>query len=346
MERNKMIKKGLILFLGMSTLFVPNLYAESPFEDSDIQIEKETSNIGLDTISTAISNIKDNVKEDKTDNIKVDTTAFPVEGKLEYDGIRLREWAWGPITGTYNKTNLTVLGISGDFYQVEIDGVKGFMHKNFISIPNCEATGVQPEYPGDTWEGGYLSKEESLKYTEKTNKTDSETKVESDKNDSSKKEVKETVKSVNKGISPEDFKKELKSMKTPTREEIIELASSIGVSKDYVIILIGTTQREGYFKDPYLHYGWASAMLNQKTTIKKMQGWDPKHKGDSNYYSQKNINKGYKEAKSDVLKSVYLALKYRNKKIIECNGMYKKTPKSYNLIYKSSKYNCRVYEKK
>lgn len=210
------------------------------------------------------------------------------------------------------------------------------------------------------WEGEYLTTEKDIKndvVTKNPTDTKPETPKKLDDNkeaktadstitDSDSKKTKETVKSVNKGISPEDFNKELKSMKTPTREEIIELAASIGVSKDYVIILIGTTQREGYFKDPYLHYGWASAMLNQKTTIKKMQGWDPKHKGDSNYYSQKNINKGYKEAKSDVLKSVYLALKYRNKKIIECNGMYKNTPKSYNRLYKSSKYNCSIFEKK
>ena len=267
-----MIKKGLILFLGMTTLFVPNLYAESPFEDSDIKIEKAASSTDLETADLSSSNIKDSEKADEN----VDTTGFPVDGKLEYDGIRLREWAWGPITGTYNRTNLTVLGISGDFYEVEINGVKGFMHKNFITIPDREATGQQPYYPGDTWEGGYLSKEESLKYTGNSNKTDSEKKVEADKKDSSSKSKSDKVVSTNHGISPEDFKKELSSMETPTREEIIELGASIGVSKDYVIILIGTTQREGYFKDPYLHYGWASAMLNQKTTIKKMQGLFPK----------------------------------------------------------------------
>ena len=341
-----MIKKGLILFLGLTTLFAPKLYAENPFEDSDIKIEKAASNNDLETADISTSTIIDNEKENKTENNNVDTTGFPVQGKLEYDGIRLRDWVWGPITGTYNRTELTVLGISGDFYEVEINGVKGFMHKNFISIPDCDATGQQPYYPGDTWEGGYLSKEESLKYSGNSNKTDSEKKVESKKTDSSSKSKSDKVVSTNHGISPEDFKKELSSMETPSREEIIKLGASIGVSKDYVIILIGTTQREGYFKDPYLHYGWASAMLNQKVTIKKMQGWDPKRKGDANYYSQVNINKGYKAAKSDVLKSVYLALKYRNKKIIECNGMYKKTPSSYNKIYKSSKYNCSIYEKK
>lgn len=36
----------------------------------------------------------------------------------------------------------------------------------------------------------------------------------------------------------------------------------------------------------------------------------------------------------------------KNTKIVECNGMYKTTPKSYNKIYGSSVYNCSIYEKK
>ena len=77
-----------------------------------------------------------------------------------------------------------------------------------------------------------------------------------------------------------------------------------------------------------------------------MQGWDPGHSGESNYYSQTNINKGYNSASDDVLKSVYLALTERNTKIVECNGMYSTTPSSYNLLYKSPVYNCSIYEKK
>jgi len=46
------------------------------------------------------------------------------------------------------------------------------------------------------------------------------------------------------------------------------------------------------------------------------------------------------------LKSVYLALSERNTKIVECNGMYKTTPSSYNLVYASSVYNCSIYETK
>ena len=356
-----MIKKSLLVFLGMS-LFIPNLYAANPFDDSTITIKKSNSNNSLETSDIKVVEEKDVKKDTKEENkSEKDNTQFPVKGKLCHDGIRLREWAWGPIIKKFDSTELTVLGISGDFYEVEIDGVKGFMHKNFISIPDCPASGKQPYYPGDTWEGGYLSREEGIKYTESNNNNSSDgkkpetpRKLDSEESkdtnsaitDTKSDSTKDTVVSTKGGLKPDDFKKLMKSMKTPSRDDIIKLAASKGISEDYVKILIGTTQREGYFKDTYLHYGWASAMLNQKVTIKKMQGWDPKHKGDSNYYSQKNINKGYKEAGSDVLKAVYLAIKYRNKKIIECNGMYKKTPKSYNMIYKSSKYNCSIYEKK
>lgn len=340
-ERIKMIKKSLIIALGMSALFAQNLYAENPFDDNEIKIENSTSGEELEVA---------NVEATEDTNTKEATNSkFPVSGTLVDNGVRLREWAWGPIINTYNSTTLTVLGISGDFYEVEIGGTRGFMHKNFISTPDCPATREQPYYPGNTLAGGYLSREESLQYTDNSTNPDNNketTTTGSTITDSSNTKTEETVVSTNTGISANDFNKELQSMSTPTREEIIQLAASIGLSKDYVVILIGTTQREGYIKDQYLYYGWASCLLNSKVTIGQMQGWDPYHTGDANYYSQKNINDGYNSASSDVLKSVYLALKYRNKKIAECNGMYGNTPSSYNLIYKSSVYNCSIYESK
>ena len=148
------------------------------------------------------------------------------------------------------------------------------------------------------------------------------------------------------GLSSSNYISTLNSMSTPSIAQLTAAANANGFSFDYLKIIIGTTQREGYAKDPYLYYGWASALINYPVTIAQMQGWDPSRSGDTNYYSQANINKGYASASSDVLKSVYLALTQRNTKIIECNGMYKSTPSSYNLLYKSSVYNISIYEKK
>lgn len=148
-------------------------------------------------------------------------------------------------------------------------------------------------------------------------------------------------------ISANNYSTLLASMTTPGKDEIKQKASSLGFSEEYIIIVIGTTQREGYSKDPYLYYGWASAMLNQKVSLSTMQGWDPYHSGDANYYSWSNIKEGYNNASSDVLKSVYLAVTNRNTKIIECNGMYSTTPSEYNCIYTSPIYhNISIYERK
>ena len=148
------------------------------------------------------------------------------------------------------------------------------------------------------------------------------------------------------GIDSNSFNNKINSMKTPTISDIQKVASQNGISNEYLIIIIGTTQREGYVNDPYLYYGWASSMINNQVSISQMQGWDPSHSGESNYYSQSNINNGYNNASDTVLKAVYLALTERNTKIVECNGMYSTTPSSYNLLYKSSIYNCSIYEKK
>ena len=150
----------------------------------------------------------------------------------------------------------------------------------------------------------------------------------------------------NNGVSNSAYNSKIASMSTPTMEQLQAAASKNGIDADYLKVVIGTTQREGYVNDPYLYYGWASAMINNKTPLSQMQGWDPYHSGEANYYSQTNINNGVSSATDTVLKSVYLALTERNTKIVECNGMYKTTPSSYNLVYASSVYNCSIYEKK
>ena len=148
------------------------------------------------------------------------------------------------------------------------------------------------------------------------------------------------------GINSSEFNSKLSSMSTPSKSQLESAAEKNGITHDYLVIVIGTSQREGYVNDPYLYYGWASAMLNNKVTISQMQSWDPSNSGEANYYSQTNINNGYNNASDTVLKAVYLALTERNTKIIECNGMYSQTPSSYNCIYASTVYNCSIYETK
>ena len=92
---------------------------------------------------------------------------YPQDGTItgvEGSSLRLRSWPWGNVIGNYsNGTSVKVLGTSGEFYLVEIDGVQGYMHKNYISTPDKAGSGVDPYYPGDTRNGGALSKEDGVK---------------------------------------------------------------------------------------------------------------------------------------------------------------------------------------
>ncbi len=149
------------------------------------------------------------------------------------------------------------------------------------------------------------------------------------------------------GLSSTEFNQKISSMSTPTISQLEQAASSNGIDTYYLKIVIGTTEREGYYNDAYLSYGWSSAIINNPVTVQQMQGWDPSHSGDDNYYSEKNIMNGYNNASSTTLKAVYLALTERNTKIVECNGMYNETPSSYNKIYTSPSYsNISIYEVK
>ena len=92
---------------------------------------------------------------------------FPIDGfvsNVGTDHLRLRSWPWGTVIGNYNSgTKLTVLGESGEFYLVEIDGKQGYMHKNYVSTTKQSASGKEPYYPGDTASGGALSLEDGVK---------------------------------------------------------------------------------------------------------------------------------------------------------------------------------------
>lgn len=105
-------------------------------------------------------------KEEKKEEEKADSK-FPVDGTVQGNSLRLREWPWGPVIGKFNTGDkITVTGESGEFYSVTINGVTGYMHKNYVSIPDSEASRIAPYYPGDTLSGGYLSKEEGTKQSE------------------------------------------------------------------------------------------------------------------------------------------------------------------------------------
>ena len=70
---------------------------------------------------------------------------YPVEGKIAADKLRLRTWPWGAVVGKYGKgTSVKVLGESGEFYLVEVDGKQGYMHKSYISTDKVQASFKSP----------------------------------------------------------------------------------------------------------------------------------------------------------------------------------------------------------
>ena len=144
-------------FLLVAALFIATglvvIHAEdkSPFGNTKVTVKSSDSEENKDTVKAT------STEEEK----KKDEEGFPVEGTIQVDNLRIRQWPWGPVMEKYSTgTKVTVTGIDGEFYEVTVNGVKGYMHKNYISIPGTDATKVAPYYPGNTRTGGYLSKEE------------------------------------------------------------------------------------------------------------------------------------------------------------------------------------------
>lgn len=126
----------------------------SPFENTKVT-EEETGSEDDETASAKVVTDNGKQEEAKSDG------EFPVDGIIQGDNLRLRQWPWGPVMDKFNTgKKITVTGVDGEFYKVTVDGVEGYMHKNYVSIPGAEASKKAPYYPGNTKKGGYLSKEE------------------------------------------------------------------------------------------------------------------------------------------------------------------------------------------
>lgn len=99
--------------------------------------------------------------------ITENSEGFPQNGILDALGgstLRLRSWPWGNVIAQYSGgTSVEVLGESGEFYLVNINGTQGYMHKNFVTCGDKKASGIDPYYPGNTASGGALSLEEGVK---------------------------------------------------------------------------------------------------------------------------------------------------------------------------------------
>ena len=150
--------KKLLILLAF-TMFSSLAYSESSPFGGDVTIKDEEQSKIKDT-----SSIK--IKESsiaKVAGIEKVKEGYPLEGKIVQDNLRLRTWPWGAVVGKYSKgTSLKVLGESGEFYLVEVDGQQGYMHKSYISTSKEAASLKTPSYPGDTRNGGYIMLEEGV----------------------------------------------------------------------------------------------------------------------------------------------------------------------------------------
>ena len=161
MSRRKKVLVYSIVFSIISSL----LFADSPF---DVKIRSDkTNHLETESVSSSHS-LSEKQKENETNNQET-----LIEGTIQVNtSLRLREYPWGPVIGKYtNNTKCTILGEEGDFYKVSINGVTGYLHKNYVSTDAKPANRIEPDYPGDCKNGGYIAKssENSQSYANSTN---------------------------------------------------------------------------------------------------------------------------------------------------------------------------------
>lgn len=151
-----------VLTILLGTFLTTSLSAETtPFSVSTVLVTESSADVSKTTIVDA-----ETVEQIEEQTTKKD--GYPVNGTIVgCSSLRLRSWPWGMVGGSYpSGTKLTVTGESGEFYTVIVNGVEGYMHRNYINTPKSPATGVAPYYPGNTASGGYLPQKEGIAYSD------------------------------------------------------------------------------------------------------------------------------------------------------------------------------------
>ena len=137
---------------------------------------------------------------------------------------------------------------------------------------------------------------------------------------------------------------------TPSLQQLVSMGAEIGLPEWYMIMLIGTTEGEGYVYDYYLNYEWACTVINyilesydlrwnDKTWVYNyIRGWDDEtvRPGDLNYYSEYRVTQRYYNCTADNRKVVYLAMMNRDRNTRACSGDY--YDGGYYAYYTSAQY--------
>ena len=165
----KSYKLGLTaVILAASLIASPSLYS-GPFDENQEVSALETADTS--SVSTPESITITDTKTAEEAGINEVQDGYPINGVVVANTLRLRSWPWGEVTGKYHKgQSLKVLGESGEFYLVEIDGRQGYMHKSYISTDKASASYAAPTYPGNTRSGGYIPLKEGVQVS-KTGKS-------------------------------------------------------------------------------------------------------------------------------------------------------------------------------
>lgn len=142
-SRTKLILT-LLAFVSLISLANSNPFEGKKVEDEVITAEE--TKLEISEVSIAKAAGIEEIKE-----------GYPIEGKTAKGNLRLRSWPWGAVVEKYPEgTSVKILGESGEFYLVEVDGQQGYMHRSYISTDKEKASLKTPSYPGDTKNGGYI----------------------------------------------------------------------------------------------------------------------------------------------------------------------------------------------
>ncbi len=116
---------------------------DSARSDKD-KIDLVKSSTPKTDITKAVSELNDLISN--VDELKLPAIGSNIDESFP---IRLRESPWGTYIAKIppSASNIKVLSIQGDWFEVIYNGVSGYAHINFIAVPGYVPSGIEPPYP-------------------------------------------------------------------------------------------------------------------------------------------------------------------------------------------------------
>ncbi|MBF0547178.1 MAG: peptidoglycan DD-metalloendopeptidase family protein [Candidatus Riflebacteria bacterium] len=134
------------VFIFLAFFFIPTLFAEEKLDmDTTLSNHDPGTNPGTANSTPAADQVQ-------ATTAGIGDGGKTIEGTVKVNtSLNVRTGAWGTVIGSlHNGDKVSIIGTSGDWYQITYKGQTAFIHRNYVDTPDCKAGTVPVKQPANS----------------------------------------------------------------------------------------------------------------------------------------------------------------------------------------------------